>query len=429
MIRHPCHVSGCADTAWRSERAPPRRAWHVLACTAAVLVLAGCSDDSTAPSSTSADLRARALAAGLAPMPAEPLRPLDNPYRPENVTLGHQLFFDPILSGPRDVACSTCHLPRFAFADGRQFPAGAGATGLGPQRSDPSPWPMRPMPRNSPAVFNVGLYGRFDTAPSVNGMIFWGGNAFGLEDQVLAPIAADNELRGIAYPKPLAVDSVLARLRSIPQYVAMFSEAFPEITPAAPEWVITATTLRRALAGYIRELVTPRAPLDAFLRGNEGALSTEQKAGLELFIGEAGCVRCHTGPSLSDFDLHVLGTLQVGLGRDTTPGDDLGWGEHGGRPYAFRTPPLRQVALTAPYFHAGSAETLDDVLEFKNAGVSAHPRVSADDLDVAVHPLGLGASELAQLRAFLHALSDTISVKAALFNAPGSVASGLVIPR
>ena len=429
MISHPRRRVGRREAAWRSERAPARPAWRILACAAAVLVTAGCSDGSTGPSSTSADLHARALAAGLAPMPTEPLRPLDNPYRAGNVALGHHLFFDPILSGPRDVACSTCHLPRFAFADGRQFPAGAGATGLGPQRTDPGPWPMRPMPRNSPPVFNVGLYGRFGTAPSVNGMIFWGGNAFGLEDQVLAPIAADNELRGVAYPKALAIDSVIGRLRSIPEYVTMFSEAFPKIVPAAPERLITATTVRRALAGYIRELVTPHAPLDAFLRGDEGALSTEQKAGLELFIGKAGCVRCHSGPTLSDFDLHVLGTLQVGLGRDTTPGDDLGWGEHGGKPYAFRTAPLRQVALTAPYFHAGSAETLDDVLEFKNAGISAHPRVSADQLDPAIHPLGLSSSELVQLRAFLHALTDTISVKGPLFDAPAGVPSGLVIPQ
>jgi cytochrome c peroxidase len=209
----------------------------------------------------------------------------------------------------------------------------------------------------------------------------------------------------------------------------MFSEAFPEIVPAAPERVITATTMRRALAGYIRELVTPQAPLDAFLRGDQSALSQEQKAGLELFIGKAGCVRCHSGPTLSDFDLHVLGTLQVGLGRDTTPGDDLGWGEHGGRPYAFRTAPLRQVALTAPYFHAGSAETLDDVLAFKNAGVSAHESVSADDLDAAVHPLGLSSNELAQLEAFLHALTDTISVQGPLFRAPANVPSGLTIPK
>ena len=90
------------------------------------------------------------------------------------------------------------------------------------------------------------------------------------------------------------------------------------------------------------------AELDAFMLGDSTALDAAQQRGLALFIGKAGCVKCHSGSLLSDFDLHVIGTRQAGIGRDTTPGDDLGWGEHGGVPYAFRTPPLRQVAETAP---------------------------------------------------------------------------------
>src|SRR5690606_23019897 len=153
----------------------------------------------------------------------------DNPYNPAVVELGHLLFFDPILSGPQDVACSTCHLPRFALADGRQFPSGAGGTGLGPDRTDPTPAPLRLMPRNSPTVMNVGMFGRMSPAPAVNGMIFWSGSAFGLEDQVLLPIVADNELRGLTYPKAVAVDSVLARLRTIPEYRERFAAAFPDV--------------------------------------------------------------------------------------------------------------------------------------------------------------------------------------------------------
>jgi cytochrome c peroxidase len=378
-------------------------------------------------------LRDRAVSAGLAALPSEPIRPVDNPYHAPRVELGRLLFFDPILSGPRDVACSTCHLPRLAFGDGRQFPVGAGGSGLGPQRTRPDPASgLREMERNSPPVLNTGLFGRMTPAPHVNGTMFWSGSAFGLEDQVLNPISNDKELRGTTYSKVVARDSVLTRLRAIPGYVERFAAGFPEAAAAHgndPLRLVTAGTLRRALAAYLRELVTPDAPLDRFLRGDDGALTPVQADGLELFVGKADCVACHTGPLLSDFTLHVLGTEQEGLGRDSTPGDDLGWGEHGGTPYSFRTPPLRQVALTAPYFHAGTAQTLEEVLRFKNAGRSAYHRVPDAALDPKVAPLGLSEGEIADLVAFLGALTDTRTMAAPLFQPPETVPSGLEVPR
>lgn len=374
------------------------------------------------------DLRARAIAAGLAPMPSEPPFPVENPHDANRVELGHLLFFDPIMSGPQDVACSTCHLPSFAFGDGRQFPSGAGATGLGPERTLPDPPPLREMPRNSPTVMNVGLFGRMGPAASTTAAMFWGANAFGLEDQVLGPIAADNELRGLAYSKVDARDSVLARLRAIPEYVQLFTAAYPAISAGTPEEIVTTTTLRRAIAAYLRELTTPHAPFDDFLAGDDAALTDAQKAGLDLFIGKAGCVACHSGPLLSDFTPHVIGTPQAGLGRDTTPGDDLGWGEHGGTPYSFRTPQLRQVALTAPYFHAGTEPTLEDVVRFKNLGASGYSRVSQSMLDPAVHPLGLSDDEIAQIVAFLNSLTDSVTTRSPPFLAPARVPSGLPVP-
>lgn len=375
-------------------------------------------------------LRDRALAAGLAPLP-EPIRPVDNPYHPERVELGRLLFFDPILSGPRDIACSTCHLPRLGFTDGRQFPSGAGATGLGPERSDPGPAPLRPMERNSPTMLNLGLAGRRSPEPALNGTMFWNGAAFGLEDQVLNPIAADKELRGLTYAKEHAQDSVLARLRRVAEYVDRFGRSYPDVTEVHgqdPSRLITTGTLRRALAAYLRELVTPLSPLDRFLAGDDDALDSDQKRGLERFL-DAGCADCHAGPLLSDFDLHVLGTPQQGMGRDTTPGDDLGWGELGGTPYAFRTPPLRQVALTAPYFHAGTARTLEDVIRFKDAGRSQHPKVSEPMLDPWVRPLGLSDRDVADLVSFLGALTDSVTIALPLYLAPESVPSGLEVPR
>lgn len=398
----------------------------------AVVALGACGSDDGLRPTADLSLRELALAAGLAAVPLEPLRPIDNPYLPARVELGHTLFFDPVLSGPKDVACSTCHLPRFAFADGRQFPSGTGAHGLGPERTLPGPAPLREMPRNSPSMFNLGLFGRFGPEASVNATIFWGANAFGIERQVLAPITADNELMGLTFDKAVARDSIMARLRSMPEYLDRFAAAFPEVLasgPAVPERLVTTTTLRRALAAYLRELVTPRAPLDDFLRGDETALDSDQRAGLALFVGKAGCVNCHTGALLSDFTPHVLGTPQAGLGRDTTPGDDLGWGEMGGIPYAFRTPPLRQVTETAPYFHAGTYTTLTGVVEFKNRGESEYSRVTSSMLDPRARPLGLTSTEMAQLVAFLGALTDAVTIEGPLFHAPPAVPSGLAIPK
>jgi len=288
------------------------------------------------------------------------------------------------------------------------------------------------MERNSPTVFNAGVYGRMSTQPSTNGTMFWGGGAFGIEDQALNPIAAEKELRGTTYSKVHAIDSVLARLRSNDGYLDRFADAYPEIFDVYGRErtrLITASTLRRALAAYVRELITPDAPLDRFLKGDDQALSARAQAGLRVFVDGGGCAGCHTGPLLSDFSMHVLGARQEGLGRDTTLGDDLGWGEHGGKLYSFRTPPLRQVDLTAPYFHAGTAATLEEVVRFKNAGVSGHAAVAASDLDPLLEPLALTDDEVLDLVAFMAALTDRTTILGPLFQAPDDVPSGLEVSR
>jgi cytochrome c peroxidase len=119
----------------------------------------------------------------------------------------------------------------------------------------------------------------------------------------------------------------------------------------------------------------------------------------------------------------------MGLGRDTTPGDDIGWGEHGGTAWAFRTAPLRHVAESSPYLHAGTAETLADVIRFKNNGRSEHNRVPDSRLDAAMRPLGLTEAEMGRLVAFLESLSDAGALKGLLFQPPASVPSGLEIPQ
>ncbi len=163
----------------------------------ALLFLGACSPEArTQVDPDALSLRELALSLGLEVLPVDPPRPTENPFNQPRIDLGHLLFFDPILSGPQDVACGTCHLPCFGFGDGRQFGVGAGGMGLGPDRTLPDP-PLRQMPRNSPTVFNAGVYGRGGSSPTVNGMMFWGGTAFGLEDQVLNPLTADKEMRAL----------------------------------------------------------------------------------------------------------------------------------------------------------------------------------------------------------------------------------------
>jgi cytochrome c peroxidase len=411
----------------------PKQAGRAGGLVIVVLLAGGACGEAERPDAPSSELtlREQAVAVGLEPIVGDPPRPGENPLNPERVELGHLLFFDPVMSGPGDVACSTCHLPRLGFADGRQFGVGAGGMELGPDRMLPEP-PLRQMPRNSPTVLNAGLFGRGGTTPSVNGMMFWAGTAFGIEDQVLNPLTSDKEMRGLTFPKLIALDSVLARLREIPEYVDLFTAAYPEVAAVHGDnldRLITQTTLRRAIAAYIRELVTPESAFDRYLRGDDDALSDAQIAGLALFIGKAACAQCHTGPLLSDFKQHVVGAAQQGMGRDTVPGDDLGWGEAGGVAYAFRTPPLRQVELTAPYLHAGTEATLEDVVRFKNQGVSRNPKVSDNDLDPLVRPLGLSESEIEQLVAFLTSLTDHETVEDPLFLPPNRVPSNLEIPR
>ena len=350
--------------------------------------------------------------------------------------LGRLLFFDPILGGEKDVACATCHHPDLAFADGRQFSVGAGGAGLGPGRvasgSSITGVAIGLEPRNSPTILNAAYNGDAAGQSSHLGLQFWDGRASGLEEQARIPIMSRTEMAGDAYPAEVARDSVVARLRGIEEYVELFREAFPAESEGLPGAdVITIDTYGRAVAAYERELVTRNSPFDRYTRGDDGALSSEQKLGLELFFTKAVCASCHGGPMFSDFRFHVLGVPQEGDGKDLLPGDDTGREEHTLNPldrYAFRTPTLRNVELTAPYMHDGAFATLDAVVRFYDQGASPrHPGVGDALVDPFVRdPLGLTNQEVAALVAFLKALTDPGSaLDPMLLAVPESVPSGL----
>lgn len=387
-----------------------------------------------------ADRAALAAAFGVAPIASLAMAyPPNNRPSAARADLGRLLFFDPILSGERDVSCAVCHHPDRAFADGRPRSAGVGGgAALGPARpvgrSRLTGQPLAESARNAPTVLNAGFLG---TTLGANGadagggagyadflsVLFWDGRSEkGLEGQALHPLGSRDEMAGDAYPFRDAHWTVLARLRAVPAYDARFRAAFPELgdEPTA----ITSSSLARAIAAFERTLVTPDAPFDRWLAGDDGALDAAATRGKALFFGRAGCAACHHGPLLSDFAFHVVGAAQAGPGLPDGRRDDIGRAAFTGRDadrYAFRTPPLRNVALTAPYFHAGTAATLADAVAFFDRGGNDRG-LPADRLDPRLRPLGLSAGERADLVAFLASLTGTPPAVAV----PTAVPSGLV---
>lgn len=407
--------------------------WSSLCILLSVSLLVACATGPSGPSRAT-ELRERFNVRDLVDVPYPP----DNPRNAVRIELGRLLFFDPILSGERDVACGTCHHPEFGFADGRQFAAGVSGRGLGPDRtvsvSAVTGDPVALVPRNSPTILNAALAGDATGTPSADGAMFWDGRAEGLEGQMLVPLASREEMRGDAYAADVAVDSVLARLRDIDDYVSRFLMAFPEETAALTgpdEDIVTASTLARAVAAYERELTTGNSAYDRFARGDDEVLSPEQLDGLEVFFTKGKCFVCHNGPMLSNFAFLVTGVPQDGPGKNTVPGDDLGRAEHTGREadrYAFRVPSLRNVAVTGPYMHDGVFATLEEVVGFYDDGARPrHPMVTEDRLEVALRvPLDLTDDEIAALVAFLESLTDPPEdLDPMLLTVPEAVPSGL----
>jgi cytochrome c peroxidase len=338
--------------------------------------------------------------------------------------LGRLLFWDPILSGNRDTACATCHHPDFAYADGRDLSRGTGSSGLGPKRVEISKGEIPVVKRNSPTILNVAFNGidddddddrrgrrRFDGSPAsvnqVRAPMFWDSRVRSLETQALEPIKALEELRGHAYPEAEAVDTVVARIRKVPEYVALFEDAFGSGT------AVDAPRIADAIAAFERSLVAMNSPFDRFRAGEFDALTAQQRRGLETF-DEVGCDRCHEGVMFSDFDHHAEGVREHRL---------LAQPDAGAGRFRFRTPSLRNVALTAPYMHNGTLATLQDVLRFYNNGRSENPNVSNDrdrDRDRGRGDNGLARvsgqfrrvdsmsdGEMSDIIAFLNALTDT----------------------
>jgi cytochrome c peroxidase len=342
----------------------------------------------------------------LAALPAAVPAPPDNPTTPERVALGRLLFWDPILSGPKDVACATCHHPAFGYADGLDLSIGANGVGAGPARSFGAGHTPRLVKRNSQSILNVAFNGLTTGGDAVAAAapMFWDLRVRSLEAQALEPLKALEEMRGDAYPEERAVPAAVARLAAIPEYRRLFARAFDERNP------VNQLNLARALAAFQRTLVAANAPFDRYVRGDATALSAEQISGMEQFQS-AGCVNCHSGPMFSDFATHVLGVPDNG--KLTEPDAGIS------NTYAFRTPSLRNLGVTAPYMHNGAFATLQDVVNFYQrisrgggrrggggAARSNNPNVAPDRIDPLARRLNMRGRGQRDLIAFLGALTD-----------------------
>ena len=275
---------------------------------------------------TDADLRQQAKDAGLKPVPYGLQAVEDNPVTREKIEFGKVLFFDPRLSASGVISCNTCHNLGTGGDDNLPTSVGHG-------------WQQGP--RNAPTVLNAVF----------NEAQFWDGRAEDLKAQAKGPVQAGVEMAN----KP---ENVVVTLKSMPEYVERFARAFPgEDDP------VTFDNMAKAIEAFEVTLVTPNAPFDQFLEGNDGALTDAQKVGLALFI-DKGCTSCHNGVNVGGHDYFPFGLIER-PGADILPPDDKGRyrvTETVSDEYVFRAAPLRNIAITAPYFHSGKIWDLEQAV-------------------------------------------------------------------
>jgi len=308
------------------------------------------------------------------------------------------------------VACASCHHPKFGFTDGLDLPIGVGGEGQGSNRRFRSGGTIPHTKRNAPTLLNVAFNG-IDPRGAYNpatAPMFYDLRVKSLEAQSLMPIVQFEEMRGDVFSEANAIDSVLARLRAIPAYRTQFTQIFGGVN------AVTAQNVGRAIAAYERTLLANNAPYDRYQRGDKSAMTEAQKRGMVLFI-QNGCNACHNGPMFSDYQTHVLGVVD---------NEKLGFSDKGkDDKYAFRTPTLRNIELTAPYMHSGKHTSLASVLVFYDlitTGEQLNVNVPASQLDSLLRARVTRSNDLIE---FLHALTDDSFDK----SVPAQVPSGLSV--
>ncbi|HYF00639.1 MAG TPA: cytochrome c peroxidase [Planctomycetota bacterium] len=298
---------------------------------------------------------ARDLPAFLGPL-RPPAEPADNPSTPEKVELGRMLYWDPRLSGNGALSCATCHNPALGWGDGLPKSIGFGHKVLG---------------RGAPTVLNAAYYN----------MQFWDGRAATLEDQAKGPIEAAGEMNAKAA-------DVVQRLNAIAGYRERFQKVFGG--PA------TFDTIAKAIAAFERQVVDLDSPFDRWARGDDKAMTEPQKRGFDLFVGKARCATCHSGPALTDNRFHNIGLTDGDVGRMAVTKDEKDFG-------AFKTPTIRNAAITGPYMHDGSLKTLREVVDHYEKVVNLPEKPKG--LSIFMLPFKLTEEEKADVVEFMKALT------------------------
>lgn len=324
-------------------------------CTAALLV-AACGKGDGAGQAASDDPLMQAAQAQFKPLPRSAKEVPGNDATAEQVALGAMLYHDPRLSGSHALSCASCHNIGLGGGDNA-------STSVGHKWQEGG--------RNAPTVLNAAF----------NFAQFWDGRAKDLHEQAGGPVVNPIEMDS---PK----EHVAEQLKSIPGYASAFSKAFPGKQDA-----ITMDNVQTAIAAFEKTLITPDAPFDKYLRGDAEALSPRQKEGLKLFM-DKGCAACHGG-------INMGGAMYAKFGVAADPGAQYRPLGDKGRmavtgdaadEYSFKVPTLRNVALTAPYFHTGSVWDLKEAVR-----VMGKAQLGQD----------LSDAEIDRIAAFLESLTGT----------------------
>ncbi|MBC7920089.1 MAG: cytochrome-c peroxidase [Ferruginibacter sp.] len=306
----------------------------------------------------------------------------DSHLTPERVALGELLFFDPLLSGNGSRSCASCHNPRKAFADGEAKSVAFDFKGS--------------VARNAPTVLNAGL----------QRSLFHDLRVTFLEDQATDVLSNATEMHG-------SLEKSVRDLAQSSQYTALFGRAFPRAKPA-----LTERNAKVAIASYVRSLVRLNARFDQYMRGDSTKLTALERDGFNMFLGKAKCGTCHftplfngtVPPAFEHTEAEIIGvpattdtlhpTLDPDEGKFALHRKDL-------HRFAFKTPTVRNVGVTAPYMHNGVYQTLEEVMDFYNRGGGAGMGIDLPTQTLPADPLNLTTGEKKAVIAFLHTLTDT----------------------
>jgi len=314
-------------------------------------------------------------------------------FTPAQIDLGRYLFFDPLLSGNSDIACSSCHDPALGFSDG--LAQSIGATG-------------EPIKRSAPSLWNVAFLEK----------LLWDGSKRSLEEQMLGPLYADDEMAG-------SPESLVQKLSENDHYPALFAEAYDgDEGKGHRQGEITLDRIYTALVAFESSLISLNSRYDLYAHGVHSALTEPEIEGLNVFRSfVARCAECHTPPLFTNQQIAVLGVPEKD-GRPLDPGAAAASGDPSQRA-GFRVPSLRNVVLTKPYMHAGNFDTLRETVAFYTGG-RGHAVPEGEDLKLHWHIWDpqLTDQELDRVVDFLGALTDQSFMPEIPVTLPSGLAPG-----